>query len=749
MKQLISTIILLLFAFLNVTAKDFTMRERGTIRIYVPEGQKPVMASALDMFRDDVSKVLDSKVQSVKYDRKASIVCRIDTSLPAEGFVHRVVDGRLIITGADSHGLAYGLLELSRMIGVSPWEYWADCTPRHRESFSLEDGYMDEQSPKVRYRGIFINDEDWGLNPWATRNEPEAWTINSGRIKGAIGPKVNERIFQLLLRLRANYYWPAMHECSQPFFTIDGNREMAKRYGIYIGGSHCEPMATSPAAEWALRGEGDYNYVTNRTAVQKFWKQRLDEVKDQEIVYTLGMRGVHDGAMQGVKTMEDKVKCLQMVIDDQRSMLDKDVPQVFVPYKEVLDVYRNGLRVPDDVTLMWTDDNYGYVRHFPDSIENARKGGNGLYYHCSYWGRPHDYLWLNSMPLDLMTNQLQCAYDNGIRQIWILNVGDIKPSELQTELFMDMAWCGEQSQESVCDRPYTTINKAFLDMFCEREFGKEYATDIVNVLETYFRQTALCKPEFMAGTRTEEADKVYWSKVRPMPGDWDKVKVARRIADYQEISDKVEALYSMMPDGRKDAFFQLVKYPVQAAAQMSFKYLCPDRCKQAHDSIQALTYIYNKVCAGGKWNGIMDASPRSLPVFKEVTADMLPQYPEHSEWVRIEEGTVGSDGDTVYDIDVPEGSDSVTVQVRLIPTHPVQGDSLSFSICIDNGRSYTASYETHDRSEEWKQNVLRGYAQRTFTIPVDGSRTHHTILLHPLTKGVYPLIILSKMVNQG
>ena len=224
----------------------------------------------------------------------------------------------------------------------------------------LRAGYSTEQSPAVAYRGIFINDEDWGILPW------------SG---GVIGPETNERIFQLMLRLRANYYWPAMHEVSQPFFTIPGNREMAHKYGIYIGGSHCEPMATSPAKEWEMRGVGDYNYVTNSEAVKNFWQERLEEVKGQDIVYTIGMRGLHDGSMQGTKTKEDKLRYLQQAIDDQREMLRStvnvdvaSVPQVFVPYKEVLDIYRSGLQVPDDVTLMWTDDNYGYIRHFPDSV---------------------------------------------------------------------------------------------------------------------------------------------------------------------------------------------------------------------------------------------------------------------------------------------------------------------------------------------------------------------------------------------
>lgn len=745
MKKISVSILLFALCFANVFATDFTLKSGETVHVVIPKGQKPIMESAFEMFKGDVKAVLCCEVEVIKSKKKADIVCAIDNSLPAEGYKYEVIDGKLYITGADSHGLAYGLLEISKLMGVSPWEYWADCTPRHKEIFTLAAGYKDEQSPKVRFRGIFINDEDWGLNPWATKQEPEAWTIKSGRIKGAIGPKVNEKIFQLLLRLRANYYWPAMHECSQPFFTIEGNREMAKKYGIYIGGSHCEPMATSPAAEWAISGEGDYNYVTNRENVLKFWKKRLEEVKDQEIVYTLGMRGVHDGPMQGVKTMEDKVKYLQMVIDDQISLLQhyKKTPPsgvggLFIPYKEVLDIYKNGLHIPDDVTLMWTDDNYGYIRHFPDSIENARKGGNGLYYHCSYWGRPHDYLWLNSMPLGLMMSQLQTAYNNGIRQIWVLNVGDIKPSELQTELFMEMAWLGKQPRVKYEADGYTRF-KTFLELFCEREFGKEHAKNLENILFTYFQLTSDCKPEFMAGTRVEEADKAYWNKVRPMPGDWDKRSLKWRIEDYKEISDKVDSIYNLIPADRKDAFFQLVKYPVQAAAQMSFKYLCPDICEQAHDSIQSLTYIYNKVCAGGKWDGIMDASPRNLAVFQKVTADMLPEYPDHSEWEVIDEmDKLTMSAESLYGFDVPEGTDTITIQVRLLPTHPVEGNKLSFGIWVDD-KWFTADYETYDRSEEWKQNVLRGYAARNFTIPVDSHKTHHTIMFKALTKGVQSL----------
>ena len=745
----LSFLLLWLCSITSITAKDFIVSSRTQLKVFVPRVERPVTQTALTMFCEDAHRVLSCEVKTVKAQKKADIILTVDSTLPREGFRITVTDGKLHIAGADEHGLAYGLLEISRKMGVSPWEYWADCTPRKLNEFILKEGLDEQQGPAVAYRGIFINDEDWGLNPWATQQEPEAWTVRKGHIKGAIGPKVNERIFQLMLRLRANYYWPAMHECSQPFFTIEGNREVAARYGIYIGGSHCEPMATSPAAEWEISGDGDYNYVTNSESVRRFWQKRLDDVKDQEIVYTLGMRGVHDGSMQGVKTADEKVRYLQKVIDDQRQMLagthprGTDVPQVFVPYKEVLDIYRSGLQVPDDVTLMWTDDNYGYIRHFPDSAERCRKGGNGVYYHVSYWGRPHDYLWLNSLSPKLLEQEMSAAYGRGIRQMWILNVGDIKPSEYQIELFMQLAWdgkpyeTGDKGQVGFTANIPTMRRIPFLEHFVGREFGTEHQKEIMDVMCTYFRLSEEMKPEHMAGTRVEESDKSYWSKIHPILGDWTKARVAERVKDYQTISDKVEELSQHMPADRRDAFFQLVKYPVQAAAQMNFKFLCPDRCEEAYDSIQSLTYIYNKVCAGGKWDGIMDASPRRLPVFQKVTADMLPQYPDSSLWEALHRETdhVLFDVDNPHVFTTPLGTDSVTLRVHLKPIHPRKGNRLAFRLSVDGVPTPDVEYQTYDRSEEWKQNVIRGYAVRDIRVAVDSTKSKHQITFVPTTFG--------------
>ena len=564
-KRKIFSLLLLAVSTVSLAATPFTIVSGKAVRLSMPQHRLPVLESAVAMFGGDVEAVFGDTLELVADN--ADIDVRIDTAVvkSPQGFRLHVDDsGCLNVTGHDSHGAAYGLLEVSRLFGVSPWEWWADATPQKRASFELPAGYTDSQAPSVEYRGIFINDEDWGLMPWSSM------TMEPGNLRGVIGPKTNEKIFQLLLRLRANYYWPAMHEVTEPFFLTPGNREMAARYGIYIGGSHCEPMASSTAVEWGRRGKGDYDYVNNSDSVLKFWEDRVRDVAGQEIVYTLGMRGVHDGAMNGAKTVDEQKAVLSRAIADQRELIaryvDADVtkvPQVFIPYKEVLDVYRAGLDVPDDVTLMWCDDNYGYIRHFPTPDEQARSGGNGIYYHVSYWGRPHDYLWLGTFSPYLLYQQMSEAYRHGIRKMWVLNVGDIKPAEYQTELFLDMAW----DMDGVSEQgPREHLHK-----FLVREFGTREADRLLPVMDEHYRLAFIRKPEFLGNTRTEERDRQRWNTVSDLP--WSDDYVAGRLAAYRGLSDTVEVVGREIPAGRRDEYFQLVKYPVQAAAQMNRKML--------------------------------------------------------------------------------------------------------------------------------------------------------------------------------
>lgn len=543
--------------------KDFVLQSGRPVAIACSGSEAPVVRTSLDLLSRDLQTVL-SATAHIDINTGNILVGTIGQSKLIEqagidisalknkkqAFMLAVSeDGKLVVAGSDSHGTAYGILEISRLLGVSPWEWWADVTPEKKETFRLSGKFRELQSPSVEYRGIFINDEDWGLMPWSNK------TYEPSDVKGEIGPRTNERIFELLLRLRANTYWPAMHECTLPFFLTKGNREAAKKYGIFMGASHCEPMACNAAGEWKIRGKGAYDYVNNSPAVYQFWENRVKEVAGQEILYTLGMRGVHDGKMQGAKTVEEQKAVLNRVFVDQRGLLEKyvnkdvtQVPQVFIPYKEVLDIYHAGLQVPEDVTLMWCDDNYGYIRHFPTAEERARKGGNGVYYHVSYWGRPHDHLWLSTMSPSLIYQQMKQAYDQGIQKMWILNVGDIKPAEYQIELFMDMAWnLDKVSSEGVT---------AHLKHWLERELGTSCAKTILPVMQEHYRLAHIRKPEFMGNTREEEKNPVY-RVVKDLP--WSEREINERLNAYSELSETVEKAASKVPVDRQSAYFELVK----------------------------------------------------------------------------------------------------------------------------------------------------------------------------------------------
>ncbi|WP_342990955.1 MULTISPECIES: glycosyl hydrolase 115 family protein [Bacteroides] len=755
--------------FVHGKQQDFIIYAKQPVKITCSDSEGQVVRTSLEILCRDFQAVLSS---STNMDANTGDIIvgtigqsdllrqvQLDTSVlkdKKQAFLLAVSpEGKLIVAGSDKHGTAYGILEISRLLGVSPWEWWADVVPEKRKSFTLSSEFKSLQFPSVEYRGIFINDEDWGLMPWSSQ------TYEPSKVKGEIGPRTNERIFELLLRLRANTYWPAMHECTVPFFLTKGNREMAEKYGIFMGASHCEPMACSVAGEWRRRGTGEYNYVTNRVNVCKFWEERVKEVADQEIVYTLGMRGVHDGAMQGVKTAEAQKNVLNRIFVTQRGLLEKyvnkdvtKVPQVFIPYKEVLEAYHAGLQVPDDVTLMWCDDNYGYIRHFPTPEERMRKGGNGIYYHISYWGRPHDYLWLGTVSPSLIYQQMKLAYERGIQKMWVLNVGDIKPSEYQIELFMDMAW----NMDKVASEGITSHLRQWL----EREFGFGCAKKIWPVVQEHYRLAYIRKPEFMGNTRVEESNAVY-NIVKDLP--WSEREINERLLAYDKLSETVERVASKIPASRQNAYFELVKYPVQAASQMNRKLLFAqlarhgkaewDKIDMAYDSIVTLTRHYNEL-ENGKWDRMMSFQPRRLSVFgrverKSESAPLISERPAVYKWNGIEamkgfpvahEG-LGYDGkaagikkgDTLTFSFNNWKKDSVEVDIRLLPNHPVAGEKLSFSVSLDGKELKEVSYETKGRSEEWKENVLRNQAIRKTRFPIAKKKSHE-LAIKALDEGV-------------
>ena len=475
----------------------------------------------------------------------------------------KAIKKALVIVGSDRRATAYGLLEISRMIGVSPWEWWADVTPDKKDNLVLNIQTKTYGSPSVKYRGIFLNDEDWGLQPWAAKTfEPET---------GDIGPKTYAKVLELLLRLRSNTIWPAMHKSTKAFYSFPKNKEVADDYAIVVGTSHAEPMLSNINAEWNHNTMGEYRYDTNSGVIKNFFKKRTKETAAFENIYTIGMRGEHDSPMiVGEDDSDSQVKLLEQVITDQRAILKKEIgkepnkiPQAFIPYKEVLDYYQKGLKLPDDVQLVWTDDNYGYIRQLSNPKEQTRSGGAGIYYHTSYWGRPHDYLWLNSTNPVLMWEEMAKAYEFKSRDLWILNCGDIKPHEYNIELFLDMAW--DMS-------PFTQSQsvKTHMQNWASREFGKQNATSITDLFFEYYHLAFQRRPEFMAWNQVEPETKSKPTALTQIHyGD----EVSKRIEAYQKLIDATEKLKNSIANNRQDAFYELVSYPIVGAASLNHKWL--------------------------------------------------------------------------------------------------------------------------------------------------------------------------------
>jgi hypothetical protein len=789
MKRFFAFWVLCLPVVSGAFAVPFTFQKGQPFGLVFEAAEAGVVKSAAAMFAADYENVFGERIEPVgnpakniyigtlglgsEAERRLSATDRARLSGQWEAFVlFAGDDGTLTVVGSDKRGTAYGVLELSRAIGVSPWEWWADAVPAKKESVTLDENFHTFQQPSVKYRGIFLNDEDWGLLPWAMEHYPAELIdgvklTDNPRWKGAIGPGAYERIFQLLLRLRANTLWPAMHECTVPFYFVEGNREAAERYGIVIGNSHCEPLARTSSTEWDVAGRGDYNYVTNRQGVIDYWSERLGELQNSENIFTIGMRGKHDGLMQGVRGLEEHRAALSRIIPDQRELLARymnpdvtKVPQAFIPYKEVLEVYNSGLEVPQDVTLMWCDDNYGYIRHLPTEAERARPGGNGVYYHVSYWGRPHDYLGLASVHPALVYTQMKKAYDAGARQMWILNVGDIKPAEYPIELFMDMGWNIDAIEDSRAG-----LQRHLTDWLA-REFGPAAAWAIRPVLDEHYRLAYIRKPEHMGGTRVEESDRK-WTQIADLP--WTEQEIETRLVQYAALETQLEAISKNIAETAYPAWLQLVEYPVQGAVEMNRKHLYGQLARHgmreweysdaAYDRIEALTAKYNSL-NDGKWHGMMDYRPRNLAVYDRVPrVEATAPMPEPQSWDAAMDGEdydaftgerpvahgLGYNGLAVsvvrgssvtYRIESGlTGTDSVAVELALAPNHPTGGQTLRYAVSVDGGEPQEVDYRTWDRSEEWKLNVLRNRAIRTTRHHLNGNGPH-TLTITALDDGV-------------
>lgn len=687
--------------------------------------------------------------------------------------------GALIIAGSDRRGTAFGIFHLSRLMGVSPWVWWADVSPVKKKQLYVTGTYTSKE-PSVKYRGIFINDEDWGFYPWAKK------TMDTD-VKN-IGPKTYAKVFELLLRLKANYIWPAMHDSTKAFYYFKESPKVADDYAIVIGGSHCEPMLRNNVCEWEQTFEeeykkkpGEWRYDVNKNEIFNYWNDRIKEAVNYESVVTIGMRGVHDGGMPGPNDAGEKVKLLENIISDQRGILSANfkqpaekLSQIFVPYKEVLSLYRRGMKLPDDITIIWPDENFGYIRQLSTPEEQKRSGGSGVYYHLSYLGGPHDYTWLSSTAPSLIAYEMTKAYQFGANRLWVVNVGDIKPAEMETQFFLDLAW----------DINEWTPEKAnqYSAYWAAQNFGKALAPEIAAIKNEYYRLAQEGKPEFMRMLK-------YLPAAR-----------AERLAAYTALLFRTDALKKKVPSKLQDAFFELVEYPVKGAAlinqkiiyaQMSFEYEGQKKefsqlSKQAFEQIKSLTQYYNNGIENSKWNSIISYMPRNLAVFgmpavaapevleggvnKEVVYDRryldrtidsfgvetgnpsLLSLPAANYKTKKEiEGErliiipgLGAGGKSIsrypftsisfkkeewrkapyaeYQFSLKTGSYKLVL--KCLPTHAIhKGRSLGLAVTVDGGEVKLLDIDNPQEDNTWKTDILRGYSEAIVPLSITKNGT--------------------------
>lgn len=546
----------------------------------------------------------------------------------------------LVVVGSDRRGTAYGLLSLSRAIGVNPWYWWMDAPVEHRNSICLSVNAYDAATPSVKYRGIFINDEDWGLLRWAKRNfEKEL---------GNIGPKTYEKVCELLLRLNANMLAPAMHEASTAFYQIPQNKEIADKYGIIITASHCEPLLLNTASEWHKDRYGDWNYNTNSERIDSVLNARVVETSPYENAYVIALRGLHDRAMSGAESLDSRKATVQRALLNQRKILSdvlgkdaSEIPQFFTPYKEVLDVYNQGLELPDDVTIVWPDDNYGYMKRLSSPKEQLRSGRSGVYYHSSYLGRPHDYLWMNTTSPTLMYEELRKAYDSTADRYWLLNSGDIKSCEFAVDFFLSMAY-------DIDSFSYERAASYRSEWLCGM-LGEKDRDAYRSIFDEFYHQAFIRKPEFMGWGYQWTTDKHGNERNTDTDFSFANYREAeRRLEAYRKISSETEALMAQLPSSHIPCFYQSVYYPVKACELMSRMVLpgqknrwyalqrrtaataAADEAIRCHDSLRVITEGYNSLL-DGKWNHVMTmgqgfaASYFKKPVLREVKLSPAPE----------------------------------------------------------------------------------------------------------------------------
>ena len=753
MKKIL-TVIMAVLMTMPLTAKkndtNFVIAEQGkSAPIVVDDNDwKGVRRAAADL-ADDIGKV--TGVQSAIYPRsqkskgsiiagtigKSDIIDRLITSGKLnvdsiegewEAYVTEVIDGNLIIAGSDKRGTIYGIYDISKKIGVSPWYYWADVPVVHKDKLDYTDGRVVQSSPKVKYRGIFINDEWPSFGGWCVNNF------------GGVNSKAYTHMFELLLRLKANYLWPAMWDTA---FNEDDPEcpRLADEYGIVMGTSHHEPMMRAHKEYTRRKDEiGAWDYKSNPKRIEKFFRDGMERNKNFDNIVTIGMRGDGDVAM-GKGDDSDNMATLRNVINAQRGILSDiygrpdSVPQLWAIFTEVQRYYDAGFNVPEDVTLLFCDNNWGYIRRTAPAEERGRKGGFGMYYHIDMNGGPWNDRWINTSPIPKLREQLNLAYQSGIDRIWIINVGDLKPKELPIDFIIDYAWNPEAINPG--------DEAIWLKNWANETFGENLAEDIADVLAKYPKYNLWRKPEVQtAGIFSVEN----YNEAERTDSLW----VA--------LEEKVEAINSKVPEEMRDAFFQLVYYPAIASSGVARLYLAAeqnrhfaakgdsranayaDKVKDLFARDAELTRYYNDSISDGKWKGMMHDKHIGytqwfMPddnIMPEVTYvdnakstdqdDNAFQTTEYSipaikysrktgvdgvNWILLPdlgrgEGCMGIDKVTAisaeegmqaptleYDIEAG-GGDSLRIAVGILPTQDVNpARGLSFALQLDEGQPVT------------------------------------------------------------
>lgn len=522
---------------------------------------------------------------------------RLDLRGKREKYIIATYDGRLYIMGSDRRGTVYGIYELSRQMGISPWHYWADVPVARHDNIYIRSGNHTDGEPAVRYRALFLNDEAPCLSGWA------------GKTFGGFNSKFYRRVFQLVLRLKGNMIWPAMWG-SAMYADDPLTGPLADSMGVCIGTSHHEPMSRSQAEWHRTQGDKTWDYNRNKAKLQEFWAGGVRRNKGTDDLVTVGMRGDGDEAMgdgTNIKLMQQIVADQREIIARERECKPEDVPQVWALYKEVQDYYHKGMRVPDDITLLLCDNNWGSLRMLPDPKEPKRGGGYGMYYHFDYVGGPRCYRWLNVSQIQRIWTDMNMAYENGVDRLWIVNVGDLKPMEYPIQFWFDMAW-----------RPQDFNAGNLLDhtaAFCRENFGEEYADDIARLLNLQ------CK---YAHQKTPEQLNLY-------PFSLENYGEMRRATDdYTALEAQARQLCARLDPKYRDAYQQIVYFPIQAFANLYRMYYAAATgdsigTQRAFDRDAQLTRFYNDTIAGGKWKHIMDQTHISYTTWASPDKDIMPK----------------------------------------------------------------------------------------------------------------------------